>query len=133
MVANNLHEYLTAQGYQTTLYDIFETSAEQLDSYDLVFWGSSLYGDGKPNPIIELFFEKSLGNQHDYKQKPSAVFVLGDSFYPDFQGCEQGAVDKLKELNVKIVGTPMLLDGMPDEAMFEIVQSWAQKIIDDLS
>lgn len=129
-VATYLQSYLIKQKHEITLYDLLKTSANKLKQHDLVFIGSSTYGDGDLNPIAEMFLSAAHFENHTCDHTKFAILSLGDSSYLQFAAGGQILSDSLTEMGAKVILPILTIDGTPDENTFSKVREWADKIID---
>lgn len=129
LVAQTIHDYLAALGHEVEMQDLLQTDPDQFKAYDLVFIGSSTYGDGDLNPIAETFFGSGEILDHDCSSANFAIFALGDSAYANF--AESGSIikAKLEEMNATILGEIFTIDGYPDEPVMMAIKKWLDEIL----
>jgi len=128
-VAATLQADLIKQGHVVTLYDMLETTADNLKHHDLVFIGSSTYGDGDLNPIAEMFFSAAQIEKHACDHTKFAMFSMGDSSYPQFAAGGKIILDNLNSMGASIISPILTLDGPPAEEMFAEVKKWSETIV----
>jgi flavodoxin len=128
-VATQLQRFLLTQNHQVELLDLLQTTADDLKEYDLVFFGSSTYGDGDLNPIAEMFFSAASASGHNCNQTMFALFALGDSSYPHFGASGQLMLTKMQEMDADFIGPILTIDGNPDEEISEQTKAWASQIV----
>lgn len=128
-VAVALQADLTGRGHVATLYDMFETTADNLKHYDLVFMGSSTYDDGNLNPIAEMFFSAAQAEKHACGHTKFAIFSMGDSSYPQFATGGKIVLDNLNSMGASVIFPILTLDGPPTEEMFAEVKQWSEAIV----
>lgn len=128
-VATNLQADLVKRGHVVTVYDMLETAADNLKLHDLVFMGSSTYGEGDLNPIAEMFFSSAKIEKHACGHTKFAIFSMGDSSYPQFAAGGKIMVDNLSSMGASIISPVLTLDGPPTEEMFAEVRKWSTTIV----
>lgn len=128
-VSTYLQSYLLEQAHEVTLYDVLETPADKLKHHDLVFIGSSTYGDGDLNPISEMFLSTAHFEKHICDHTKFAILSLGDSSYPHFAAGGQILSNSLIEMGAEVILPILTIDGIPDENTFSKVKTWADGII----
>lgn len=130
-IANHLQDFLLNLGHDVTMYDMMDTSAEQLKTHNLVLMGISTYDDGL-NPIGELFFSSADADNHFCNHTKFAIFSLGDSSYPNFAIAGETVMEKLKTMGALVLEPILTLDGPPTEEMFAESEEWVEQIIHHL-
>lgn len=128
-VATELQTYLVQQENKVTLYDVIDTSADLFKKHDLVFIGSSTYGDGDLNPIAEMFLNAAHLEEHSCDHTKFAILSLGDSSYSQFAAGGQILLDSLTEMGATVILPVLTIDGTPNEDTHREVIDWAEKII----
>ncbi len=129
LVAQAIADYLQELGHTVETQDLLQTGPERFKEYDLVFIGSSTYGDGDLNPIAETFFGSGEISNHDCGDTDFAIFALGDSAYANFAESGQIIKAKLEEMKAHILGEIFTIDGYPDEQVITAVKKWAAGIL----
>lgn len=132
VVAQRLFDYLNENGHNVDLLDHVNTNPDQLKQYDLVFFGSSTYGDGDLNPITEFFFSQADQQTHNCNNTHFAFFSLGDSSYPNFSTSGTLSSEKINSMNGAILEPIKQIDGTPNAEIFQEIQQWSDKIISQL-
>lgn len=132
-VATEIQKHLENQNHSVTLYDLLQTNPDDLKKYDLVFLGSSTYGDGDLNPIAELFFTTATSLSHICDQTKFAIFSLGDSSYTQFAESGKIMLQKMNEMQAFCLQPVLTLDGPPNEEMFIEVRNWVDHIVSQAS
>lgn len=132
-VSLDLQTHLVEQGHAVTTYDLLETSADTLKQHELVFLGSSTYGDGELNPIAEMFVSAAQIEGHTCDHTKFALFSLGDSSYPQFAKSGELIAQELAVMGASLLSPILTLDGFPDDAMYSQVRSWAEATIATLT
>lgn len=129
IVATEIQKYLEQLGHTVTLNDLLQTNPDDLKKYDLVFLGSSTYGEGDLNPIAEIFFSTATSLSHVCDQTKFALFSLGDSSYTQFAESGKIMLQKMNEMEASCLSPVLTLDGPPNEEIFTQVRKWVDQIL----
>lgn len=129
IVAEDLDTYLKGKGHEVTTLSQDDLDPTQLHEYEYVFFGSSTWGDGEPNPTAEAFLAKLKNFTGDFGNAKIAIFGLGDSSYPSYCGVVHQFEDALKEKQKATVIESIKIDGYPDDNAFAQVHEWADKAL----
>ncbi|GIK84221.1 MAG: flavodoxin [Patescibacteria group bacterium] len=132
LVANDLIEYLENKGHETKLFDAMNVDADQLKEYELVFFGSSTYGDGELNPITEIFLSTADQKNHNCNNTHFAFFSLGDSSYPIFSSSGTLSSERIAKMHGNIIEPILQIDGYPNQDTFQKCKQWAETILDQM-
>lgn len=132
LVANDLVDYLNNNGHKAELFDVINTNPDQLKEHELVFFGSSTYGDGDLNPITELFFSTADQQNHNCNNTHFAFFSLGDSSYPHFATSGKISSEKIESMQGNILEPVLQIDGYPNQATYQKSRQWADSILTQL-
>jgi flavodoxin len=128
-VATAIQQYLSEKGFEAPAFDLLGTNADSLREFDLVFLGSSTYGEGDLNPIAELFFTMAKASSHDCDHTKFAIVALGDSSYTNFAESGTLTAEALSSMHAEIVEPVFTIDGPPDEQVLDQVRSWVESIL----
>lgn len=130
MVADKIYQLLNSAGtHQVSIEDMDKLTPESFLDYELVFIGSSTYGDGEYNDISMSFFDKVKASSVDLSSVKFAIYGLGESFYPIFCNVVDLMKDDLSAKNAVIIGEPIKIDGFPDDTVMSAVESWVIQIM----
>ena len=131
LVAQSVHGHLVSLGYDAQLLDAMACTPADLSAYQMVFFGSSTYGEGEQSPITELFMSQ-LTDSVSFSSTKFAFFSLGDSSYENF--CTSGKLcqKQFEEYGATTVGTLHEIDGYPDDLTLTDCGEWAEAILKQL-
>ncbi len=129
MVAQKIEELLKQKGHQVSLVDMSELKVDQLTQYELVFIGSSTWGDGEYNDFSQAFFDQLKASSTDLSNVKCAVYGLGESFYPVFCNVVSLMNNDLTAKKAQIVGDSLKIDGFPDDVIMQSVEAWVENIL----
>jgi len=128
-VAENLEQYLKQQGKDVSLVNLEGADLNQMKTYDLVFIGSSTWGEGEPNPTADEFLHQLEEYADTLGNTKFAIFGLGDSSYPSFCGVITKFKELLKEKGKEEIIESFKIDGYPDDTVYNNIHAWADKAI----
>jgi len=129
MVSEHLNEFLKSKGHDIVLMSQDDLDVTHMNEYELVFLGSSTWGDGEPNPTSEVFMQKLKDHTEPFNNVRFAVFGLGDSSYAHFCGIADRFEELLKEKQKQPIVESFKIDGYPEDASLEGISAWAEKAI----
>ncbi len=132
LISENIVSYLKDSNHKVKLFDAMSVDPDDLKDYDLVFFGSSTYGNGDLNPITELFLSTADSQRHNCNNTRFAFFSLGDSSYPNFSTSGQLSSEKISSMNGNVLKPIFKIDGYPNEDTFKGVREWVESIIEQL-
>lgn len=132
LIATDLVDFLKSKGHKTDLLDAISTDPDQLTEYELIFFGSSTYGEGDLNPITELFFSIADQQSHNCNNTRFAFFSLGDSSYPNFSTSGRLSSEKIATMHGNTLKPIFQIDGPVSQHIFEDVRHWAEGMLDQL-
>lgn len=104
-IAQGLHE----AGVDVTVLSITEVDVEELLDYDLIFLGSSTWGEGELQEDMISFYDDMEGLS--LRGKKAAAFGPGDSSYDMFCEAVNLLEDRLRLCGAKIISQPLKIDG----------------------
>lgn len=132
-VAETLSDYIktTFPDHEITLTDMDELHPSDFLNYDLIFIGSSTWGEGEFNEIAEEFFEKLNNEDINLSKIRFAIFGLGDSFYKNFCTVVELMSEQLAHKKANLHSTTYKLDGFPDDDSDNRLKEWAESILKD--
>lgn len=116
-------------GHEVEVLDQACIECDKLAGYDLVIFGASTWGEGESNPTTEAFLHNLNAYPEDLALVKCALFGLGDRSYDHFCGVVDHLEHALRGKSARVLGTPLKLDGLPDETMQEQVGLWATEIL----
>lgn len=133
MVAQKIEETLR-EGGQTDveLVDMDQMEPEKLTEFEMIFIGSSTWGDGEYNDFSQVFFDKLKTSSVDLSKTKCAIYGLGESFYPIFCNVVELMKNDLSAKNAQIIGEQLRIDGFPDDTIMGNVSNWVQSILQNL-
>jgi len=133
-VAEAILKHLASKqaGLQTELVDMDDLTPSALLNYDLVFIGSSTWGEGEFNEVAEEFFEKLKNSKLDLSKTKFAVYGLGDKIYDNFCLVVELMTNQLKDKKAEVLGETLKINGFPDEKVIHSVEAWLDSILKTL-
>jgi flavodoxin I len=124
-----LQKFLLSKSYNVDLINLDGTNADDLKKYDFVFLGSSTYGDGELNLIMDIFFSDAENAKHNCCHTKFAVFSLGDSIYPNFAEAGQIIEDKITDMGGIIIHPHIKIDGYASTKNIDEIEKWALEVL----
>lgn len=128
VVAEQITNVMQKNGHDVTTKNVVDATVVELaNGYDLTLLGSSTWGDDEIEfqEDFEPFYNEL--DKADLKEKKVALFGCGDSSYEYFCGAVDLLEEKMEELEAKVVGIPLRIDGDPDSFSSEI-NDWATEL-----
>ena len=104
-IAQGLHEMRV----DVTVLSVAELDVEDLLDYDLIFLGSSTWGEGELQEDMIGFYEDMEGLL--LQGKKAAAFGPGDSSYDMFCEAVNLLEDRLRQCGAKVISQPLKVDG----------------------
>lgn len=125
-VAEEIAEGLKDKKLDVTLKNVTGASAEELSDYDLIFLGSSTWGDEEKELQADMVdFYEELEN-FDLSGKPAVVFGCGDSDYTHFCGAVDLLEERLEEIGADLIDEGLRVDDQDNEGID--IRAWARQI-----
>lgn len=125
-MANKIAEIATVKGNEVELKNAKDANPADLINYDLIFLGSSTWGNGELQDDF-LNLEDGLRDLN-LEGKKVAVFGNGMSVYPSFCGAVNAIEQIVKDIKGEIVTESLKIDWGEGEEM-DKTEEWANKIL----
>ena len=109
MLAGYVAKGMNEAGVDVTVLNVTDVDAEELLDYDIIFLGSSTWGEGELQEDFIGFYEDMEGMS--LKGKKAAAFGPGDSSYDMFCEAVNLLEDRLHACGAKIVTPGLKIDG----------------------
>lgn len=126
-VSDYIAKVLKGAGHTVDLLDAADADVENMaDGYDVVFLGSSTWGDDEielQDDFIPIFDDLDKAGLNG---KKVAIFGCGDSSYEYFCGAVDAIEEKAEKMGAVLLGDSLKVDGDPDT---DEVSAWAEIIV----
>lgn len=119
-------ETILSEHHDVTTKIISDATIEEIQSFDILLFGSSTWQDGELQDDW-LDFEESF-DKLQLQHKKFAAFGPGSTSYPQFAKAVEILEDFAKKAGAEICHEGLKIDGDVDDQI-DIVQSWAKEFL----
>lgn len=124
-VSNVIQNQLTTEGHVAEVHCLNTDGLQvELTGFDLLLFGSPTYDDGQPQMQMVKFMNQSQAN---FSQTKTAVFCLGESWYPHFCGAAAVLEKWITDHSGNVVIPTLKIDGYPLDTTF--IADWIKKVL----
>lgn len=123
-LASSAEERAKTDGWNTSLLNLEEVKASDLNSMNRVLFVVSTWGDGEPPDDAAEFWDELAANALDLTGLTYAVFGLGDRDYDDFNAFARNLDERLAALGAKRLSDRVEADLDFDEPF----DTWVERI-----
>lgn len=124
-LANRTGEKLRSLGFDVSIENVSDISADSLADVSKAIFVVSTWGDGEPPFSAEDFGNAVINGNLDYSKMSFAVLALGDTGYDDFCGFGR----KLEEAIVRQGGKTFLARKDLDIDFEDDYQKWSDDLV----
>jgi len=109
LLAGYIADGIKEAGMDVTIRDVVDVSVEDMQGYDVIFLGSSTWGEGDLQDDFVPFYEAMDGIS--LSGKKGAAFGPGDASYDLFCEAVNLLEDRLRECDAAIIAPGLKIDG----------------------
>jgi flavodoxin short chain len=128
--AGIIEKTLKERQYEVDIVDAADIEAADIgQDYDLVFLGSSTWGDVEDELQEDMVHIYESLDEADLDRKKFAAFGCGDKTYENFCAAVDLLLERAESLGALVLGDGLKIDGDPRDSEEEI-EEWAEELLD---